>query len=186
MLRLFIAVPLAPGIGKKLSIAQHSLARAKTRVTWVDPESMHITIKFIGDYPASEIGKVRDMMAASLVGCTPSRLHFAGLSFFPNEKSPRVIKVDSTDESGILTHAHNYLDKALCPLGVPSENRRFTPHITLGRLKNTADIGTLVRIAQEYQDFKFGSMDVSSLTLFASKLDRNGPKYTVLDEIDCE
>lgn len=186
MLRLFVAVPLAPGIEKKLFAAQQSLARARTRVSWVEPNCMHLTVKFVGDFPASDLSRLVKIIGESLKGQAPSRLYLRGISFFPNERSPRVIKVDSRDETGLLTHAHNYLDRELCELDIPSEDKRYAPHLTLGRIRNTADTATLVRLADEYSEFEFGSMDVPGLTLFASKLDRSGPKHTVIEEFYCD
>ena len=186
MMRLFVALPLAKGIEKKLFAAQQSLSQARTRVTWVAQDCMHITVKFIGDFPISDIFRLSHLIGDSLKGQPPSRLHLKGIDFFPNERSPRVIKVNSVDETELLKHSHDFLDKAMRQLDVPSEDRKYTSHLTLGRIKNTADISTLVRLAGEYREFGFGSMDVSGLTLFASKLDRNGPKYTVIEEFFCD
>ncbi|MFA4985675.1 MAG: RNA 2',3'-cyclic phosphodiesterase [Candidatus Brocadiia bacterium] len=185
MLRMFVGVPLAPGLDRKFGAIQADLRRAQTHVSWVEPESLHLTVKFIGDFPASRIDFIAGLMTESLAGTSPTCLSFRGVSFFPNERFPKVIKVDASDESGLMTKAHTILDSALLDEGIPSEGRPYHAHLTLGRVKNTKDIPTLVRIANAYSDTEFGSMDVSGLVLFATKLDRSGPRYTVLAEVDC-
>ena len=185
MLRLFVAAPLAPGFDRKFAEVQQRLSAAATRITWVKPGNMHITVKFIGDYPASRLDFLTGLLEETLEGLEPTRLHFRGVTFFPNSRSPRVIKVDTSDESGLLAKSHTRLDEALAAEGVPREDRKFSPHLTLGRIRNTADIPRLVELARAYEDADFGSMDVSSLTLFASKLDRRGPRYTVITEVFC-
>ena len=181
-LRLFIAAPLAPGFDSNLSEVQAALSVARTRVKWVKPSDMHITVKFIGDYPAGQLDDVLQAMDDAVKGLEPTRLTLKGVSFFPRKSRPRVIKIAVKDETEFLLQAHERLEEFLQPLGVRGENKRFSPHITLGRLKNTADLDRLVGMAEEFQDEEFGSMDLSFLRLYASKLSRTGPTYTVIDE----
>ena len=184
MLRLFIAAQLAPGFSKKFGEVQHELSKAKTRMIWVKPENMHITVKFIGDYPASQIGRLTEIVEDSLDGLIPKRLTFKGVSFFPNNRNPRVIKIGLSDETNLLEQSCRYLEEDLADEIKGGVGKSFVPHITLGRLKNTAGIPELVEIASRYEETVFGSMDVSSLTIFASKLSRRGPDYSVVAEID--
>lgn len=181
-LRLFVAAPLVPGFDSKFSEVQAALSVARTRVKWVEPSHMHITVKFIGDYPASRLDEVVHVMQRAVKGLKATRLTLKGVSFFPRRSRPRVIKVPVEDETDFLRQAHERLEKELQPLGIRNDNRQFSPHITLGRLKNTADLKRLVALADEFADEKFGAMDLSFLRLYASKLSRTGPTYTVIEE----
>ena len=184
MLRTFIAVPLAAGFGRKFSELQRVLSQAGTKITWVRPENMHITVKFIGDFPASRLSHLFEIVEDSLSGLQPTRITFKGVSFFPNPRHPRVVIIALEDETGLLEAVHKRLDTALAEEGIRPDNRRFSPHLSLGRVRNNNGISRLAVLAQEYEGQAFGSMDVSSLTVYASKLGRTGPQYSVLAEID--
>ncbi|MEM3030764.1 MAG: RNA 2',3'-cyclic phosphodiesterase [Candidatus Micrarchaeia archaeon] len=167
-MRLFIAVELSDEILSVLSQAQASLPREG--LVFVKKENQHLTLKFLG-----EVGEDRlPTLKAALDGCrrAPFQVTVKGVGVFPSEKFVRVVwaGVHSTELAALAA----CIDNALAPLGFPREERPFSGHITLARVKAKTDVS---RFLARFRDFDFGSCRIDRFVLKRSTLTPRGPIY---------
>jgi 2'-5' RNA ligase len=180
-IRAFIAIDLPPAVKEALGGAARALGERVERgvVRWVRPEQMHLTLRFLGETPLDRLPAVRQAMDAAAGGRAPFELRLDGVGCFPNRNRPRVVWVGLAaadgGESAPLLALKAALDEALAPVGRPPEDRPFTAHLTLGRVKDergargidwTADVPGL-------------EIPVTALHLIESQLKPDGPVYMV-------
>ena len=185
-LRLFIAVEIASQVRSK--IARHLNRRVTDlkRIKWVAPDQFHLTLKFLGDVPQTEMHHVIRAIESACGRIEPFDLVFEEIGAFPNAEHPRTLWVgvsEGVEESTDLAEA---IDAELAEIGFPRESRRFTPHLTIGRVKKGAhedDSGLDAFLLPAKGPAFFGVSSVDSVTLFSSELSRGGPKYEPLAEI---
>jgi len=174
-MRTFVAIDLPPAIRHNIAHVMDLLRPASTRVRWVRPESLHVTLKFIGEISAQALPEIERHLAA-IDAPGPVSLEVRGAGFFPNERAPRVIWLGL--ESGPeLSALAAQVEEALLPLGIPKETRPFTPHLTLGRLKSPARIPALREIFRKQELLEFGSFVAKEFYAFESQLSPGGSVY---------
>lgn len=176
VLRLFIAVPIPQGMKESLKVLQASWKAKAQGVRWVKPEGLHITLKFLGNVHEEKLEGIKEAMRKALSGFTPFEVRVKGTGAFPSTKNPRVLWVGVKDEEGKLKGVFNALEKALQKWGFPREDRPFSPHLTLGRVKGKGDFSFL----EEGSDLDFGPLLVEEVILFKSDLKPEGAEYTPL------
>lgn len=182
--RLFVAVEITEEIRKNLAGLQDDLKRVDADVGWVVPENLHITAKFLGSLDEEKIAAVVDILKDSVSHIKPFDLDYRGVGVLPTEKNPRVIFADVIDAGGILAKIHERLDNQLVALGVEHEDRKFTAHLTVGRIKTRRNVRKLVENLNSYHGFDFGSERVTQVVLMKSDLLPDGPIYTKMHGVD--
>ncbi|MCF6156440.1 MAG: RNA 2',3'-cyclic phosphodiesterase [Candidatus Brocadia sp.] len=182
--RLFVAVEITGEIRKKLAEFQDKLKKVDADVSWVAPENLHITLKFIGAIDEEKIEAVTNIIKDSVTHIRPFDLDYRGIGTLPTEKNPRVIFADVIDPGGVLAKIHERLDNQLMALGVEHEDRNFEAHLTVGRIKTRRNVRKLIENLNSYNGFDFGSEHVSQVVLMKSDLSPEGPIYTKLHSVD--
>ena len=182
--RLFVTVEINEEFREKLVEFQNTLKKADADVSWVTPENLHITLKFIGYIDEEKIASVSDIIKNSVANIHPFNLDYIGVGVFPTEKNPRVIFADIIDLNGILAKTHERLDNQLAALGVEHEERKFEAHLTVGRIKTRRNVRKLMESMNSYSGFKFGAEHITQVVLMKSELSPQGPTYTKLNSID--
>lgn len=188
--RSFVAVSLGNELKGELAALQAKLKNPpKPWIKWVDPENIHITLKFLGDTPLDKIETVKAVITGAAQGVKPFKLKAEGLGVFPNTIRAQVIWVGLTGDTHKLNELQQRLEKRLETIGFPSENRKFSAHLTLGRVRREAtsyqqqEAGKLVETIQ----YRFDSeISVKSIQLMKSQLTPKGPIYTRLTEVPLE
>src|SRR5262245_26766293 len=177
-MRVFIAVELPDEIRKALSDVQRALKQLTNTARWVAPESIHITLKFLGEIPDKRV----DDIDAALTGLTwkPFTVTVRGVGFFPGNRSPRVFWAGM--QAPTMQGLAEKLDTRMERLGFEKEKRAFRPHITLARAKDSRIDSSLVTAAAQYEDYHFGSFIVDRMFLFKSTLKPSGAVYEKLKE----
>jgi len=177
-MRVFIAVDLPNQIRKSLGDVQRELKSLTNTARWVAPESIHITLKFIGEVPDKRIEDIE----AAVTGLTwmPFTITVRGVGFFPGTRSPRVFWAGM--EAPTLQGLTEQLDARMERFGFEKEKRAFRPHITLARAKNTRIDSALVTGAEQFQEHEFGSFTVDRMFLIKSTLKPSGAVYEKLKE----
>ncbi|MGA9883852.1 MAG: RNA 2',3'-cyclic phosphodiesterase [Candidatus Acidiferrales bacterium] len=182
-MRLFVALDLRDDVRSSVAKVIGQLKPTCREARWVRPESMHLTLKFIGhavaDRDIDKLGELR-MALAAVRSKDPIELHFRGIGFFPNERRPRVVWC-GIESSPDLAQVAAEIDQALATLGIPREKREFVPHLTLARIDPPRQVEALVRAAEELQSTDFGSARESRFYLFESKLNPSGAEYTKIE-----
>jgi 2'-5' RNA ligase len=186
-IRSFIAIELPEEVKKGLLRVQDELGLDRYGfIRCVHPEGIHLTLKFLGNVPEPKIPDIVRVMEESSLGISPFQLQITEVGAFPNMRRPRVIWVGIKGELDKLIGWQQRLDNGLVPLGFAKENRPFTPHLTLARLRETCGpqdrvrFGEAVAAAHVELDYKF---KVTSLNLMKSKLLPTGAVYTRLAEV---
>jgi 2'-5' RNA ligase len=188
-IRTFIAIELDESIKDSLIKLQERLKGEAPRgsVRWVRPEGIHLTLKFLGDVPANQIGEITRALARSCQGFAPFYLSCGGLGCFPNLKRPRVLWVGIQEETGTLAQLQKAIEENVAPLGYPTEKRKFSPHLTLGRVQRRVSSGDQRRLGELVKVSEIGTlsqMQVKSVNLMRSDLRPSGAVYTRLAEVE--
>lgn len=186
-IRTFIAIDLPSELRDRLGGV---IGRLKTRgadVKWVRPASIHLTLRFIGEIPAGSVGDVLAAMERAASPAAPVEIEVRGHGTFPPNKRPRVIWVGLSKGEAPLADVFGRLEAELMEAGFGEADKRFSPHLTLGRVRSGRGVsgrgvndalGLLEKAARE----PLGSFTAPGLTLFKSELKPAGAVYTVLGE----
>ena len=184
-MRTFLAINIPDRIENQL---QATIRRMEDfvpaqAVRWVRPNSAHLTLKFLGEIKPEFIGQIEAVVSPLVQGLKPMNLSVGGVGVFPNLKRPRVLWVGVEDQADSLRSLRNQLQESFEEYGFEAERRRFTPHLTLGRVKRGTSTGTMHQITQSLAEFELGVLGVikaEALILFESKLSPQGASYRAL------
>ncbi|HVK16253.1 MAG TPA: RNA 2',3'-cyclic phosphodiesterase [Fimbriiglobus sp.] len=179
--RTFIGVEVGNDVRQNAVTLQQSLARSGAAVSWASATNLHVTLLFLGEVDDRELHAVSRAMADAVAGEPPFALRVQGVGAFPNLRRPKTVWAGIADGAAELVRLHGLLEPPLLALGAyRREDRTYSPHLTLGRVKSEADGQALAPVLPKYADWTGGRTTVSELVLFASDLRRDGPVYTVL------
>ncbi len=178
-MRLFVAVDIPENILATLDTVIARL-RPSAHIQWSPVRNLHITTKFIGEWPEDRIGEV-DATLRRLTARAPLPISISGLGFFPNPRAPRVFWAGVEAPPGLIDLAGE-TDRALASLGIESERRAYSPHLTLARIKEPVPLGPLHQAISGLPSTDFGSFTADRFHLYRSQLQRGGSIYTKLSE----
>ncbi len=186
-IRAFIAIELPAVILQKLGEIEDLLKPQMPPdcIRWVKPDSIHLTLKFLGQVPSDQIALITSSLKNALLSHHAFSLEVVGAGCFPDLHHPRVIWVGvKEDASGhLLQHVQRTVEHAISPLGYPAESRDFSPHLTLGRLARdvrTIDLKKVGDVIGASQIGSLGRWDVTNVALIKSDLRPTGAVYSVL------
>jgi 2'-5' RNA ligase len=181
-MRCFIAIDIGDDVRNKLADLQKQL-KEKTgfskAVKWTRPDSIHLTLKFLGEIDRKEsvsISKTVEQVAANY---GKFELNVEGVGYF-GKNCPRVLWAGCGEGSKQLKILQNDLENALAESGWKKEKRTFSPHLTLCRIKSRKAGYKIMKIAEEFSDYKIGSIYADKLKIYESNLTPDGAKYSVL------
>ncbi len=175
-MRLFVGLDIPDDIEQRLARLIESL-RPAARLRWSPPSNFHITTKFIGEQPESQLGALKAALAA-----IPSRqmeIAIRGLGWFPNPHNPRVFfaAVRAPEALQALASA---TDAATATLGVERETRQYSPHLTLARINPGTDLAEVRRRVAALPSDDFGLFRPAAFHLYLSSPSDHGPVYSKL------
>jgi 2'-5' RNA ligase len=179
-IRSFIAIEVASNVGQGLAELQEELARdvPGRAVRWVEPGNIHLTLKFLGDTETSSIGAIESRLEEVASGFGPFEIRLGKLGCFPNPRRPRVVWVGIEGNLEPLLGLQQAVEQSLAELGWPPESRRFHPHLTLGRVKDSRQvIEARLPWGRQRAD---GQQYVNEVCLIESDLRPTGAVYSVL------
>jgi len=179
-IRTFIAIDLPDTVKSFLKETAHELKGFGAHVRWVRPESIHLTLKFLGNVNRDLVPTLEAELNSILSRERSFPLSMSGLGAFPGLKRPRVIWAGLDDPGRRLTPLVAGIDDRLEPLGFKKEKRPFRPHLTLGRVKSPRGVGELVAAVRRMMDVSGPSFTAEKAFLFQSVLKPSGAEYTPL------
>lgn len=182
--RTFIAVNLTNSLKERLGGVIDQLRSANADVRWVKPQNLHLTLKFLGYIEIGQLEPVFGMASQAARETDIFTISFTGLGGFPNLFHPRVIWVGVDKGKEEITRLASLIEANLSRLGFKSEERGFSPHLTLGRVKSSKGLDNLIKIIPTIEDVSSsGEMDVIKIEVMGSQLTRDGAIYTTLREL---
>jgi len=180
--RSFIAIELPDELKLGLVKLQAQLKSGNPPpVKWVDPNGIHLTLKFLGNVPADRIGDITGAIEKAAQGIPPFHLEVKDLGVFPNLRRVQVAWVGISGEVDRLCQLQQRIESNLAPLGFAPESRPFTPHLTLARVRDRASSDERQRFGQLIANAKFEAafaFEVEAISLMRSQLTREGAIYS--------
>ena len=184
-MRVFIAIDIGEEIRAALSDLQQQLQSKvdikKSDVKWVNPENIHLTLKFLGEIKDEKVVEVCNITEDVAGRHKNFELDVESVGSFGG-RSARVVWVGVGRGCDNLLELQKDLDEQLASAGWPQEARKFTGHLTLCRVRNPKAGVKLAQVSEAYGDFKLGTMSADSVTVYQSQLRPTGPIYTVLGD----
>lgn len=181
-LRCFIAIEIPEAIKRAIVSSIDGLKKSGADVKWVSPEHIHITLQFLGETEEALVPVINETLDKILLPYSSFYIKIAGVGCFPDTRRPRVIWV-GTEESQPVINLHGDIAKGMARLGYREEERNFTPHLTIGRVKSNRNMGGLLKKIDEIKTTYFSAFEVQNITLMKSELKPSGAKYYSLAEI---
>ncbi|MFN3479373.1 MAG: RNA 2',3'-cyclic phosphodiesterase [Thermodesulfovibrionales bacterium] len=180
-IRSFISINLNETLKNEINNLLTDLKKHNFDVKWVPVENLHVTLKFLGHIQMELVAKVKERLYNIVSNFKPFRLRFNGLGFFPDKKRPRVVWIDISD-SDVLKYLQEMIEERLAEIGFAREEKGFSPHLTIGRIRSLRDREKLVGIVETIKDREFGIIDVDRVFLMKSDLRPGGAQYSVIAE----
>src|SRR5450755_1887628 len=189
-MRIFIGIDLNPEVRIRISRFLEGVSAFAPEARWVRPESLHITLKFIGEQKPEQVEAITERLRG--VESSAFDIRSAGYGFFPTATAPRVFWIGIQADSQLAELAQG-IDMAVAELGIPREDRPYSPHLTLARgsgrsgsPKRQKDDGpnpsfaVLEKRLTAMSGIDFGTMTAREFILYESQLSSGGSKYTKL------
>ena len=151
-------------------------------VKLVEPQNIHITLKFLGDVKENLIDEIEQIMKDAVKKIQPFTIKLEGTGVFPNQNYVRVVWIEIKEAQVIETIA-NTIDEHLSKLGFKKEKRGFSPHLTIGRVKTAKNKQQLLKVIEKYVDVEFSIQEINSIKLKKSDLTSAGPIYTTIRDV---
>lgn len=191
-MRLFVALDIPDELRRAVADAVAPLKSIVPQARWARPESWHLTLKFIGEFPEAKLGELKQALERAgeeMRQCSapPVALEFRGAHFFPSRSQPRVFAVASADSPGATPIAElaRSVEEPLAALKIPKEERSFRAHLTLARfdppLRKGPALDALLAEAARLDAAPLGKMRAVEFDLYRSQLGRGGALYTKLE-----
>lgn len=184
--RAFVAVNLEPGLKEALAHVQQRLKETRADVGWVRPENIHLTLKFLGQVGENRLGAVGEALGAAARGFGSFRLVLGGLGAFPQPRAARVIWIGISHGAEAVAKLQARVETGLEPLGFPREQRPFSAHLTLGRVRGPGHREQLAVALSSMPTEPVGEMVLDRIELMKSDLGPEGARYSVLQSFPLE
>jgi 2'-5' RNA ligase len=179
-IRTFIAIDPGPAIRQRLVSLQENLAKSGIEVKWVEPDNLHLTLLFLGEVRDTDLLAVCRVVGDHVQNHSIFSMTVEKVGCFPNHRRPRVLWVGVGEGAKEVTAIHDDLENPLMELGCyRKEDRHYTPHLTLGRVKSERPNDLSTTLAK-YATWNAGHTMVREILVMGSELSPAGPVYTVL------
>ena len=178
LIRCFVAIEIPDYLKSKIDQYTNSLKQVAPKIKWIKARNLHITLKFLGEIPHTMVQQVQNELFGITKIVQSFEMSIQGAGFFPNQYKPRVIWLGiQNDENHSIFKLHEWVDKKLEPLGFVREKRRFSPHLTLGRIKFPGNYSELADFINQ-NEFQPSVFKINEVVLMKSVLKPTGAEYS--------
>ena len=182
MVRTFIAFDINnPSVLQKFTEVQDSLVRTGADLRIVDPQNIHMTMRFLGDVSVGRIDSIHECMKKTDFSAFTCEIH--GVGVFPHIGHPRVVWAGISKGSDELKKIADQLENGLRQLGFRPDPKGFSPHLTLARIRTGRNKAELAHLIQQMEGYEFGTVKADCLKLKKSVLTPKGPIYSTLRDV---
>jgi RNA 2',3'-cyclic 3'-phosphodiesterase len=182
-IRTFVAIELPGELKQAVDKLIVGLKPFGPDVRWVRAANLHFTLRFLGDVEQNDIAKLGEQIKRQLSGLPSFRIKLAGLGCFPNMRRPRVVWVGADGALDSLKALAGRVETACIECGFGKGDKPFSPHLTIGRIKDSRGLEPLVKRLEAVQ-FSSAEFTVEQVIIFKSDLSPRGPTYTPLAKLD--
>lgn len=183
-MRLFIAIEIPDEVKREMAKAQDMLRRSGAEAGWTRPEGIHLTLKFLGEVNGSRVPEIMDSLKSAVAGTGRLHIEISGAGAFPNPNSPRVAWMSVTGDVERLAKTQAAIEDAMAGLGFRREDRKFSPHLTLARVRRIRSRGRWLAALDGIKNVRLPGFDADSISLMKSELKPSGAVYTELGRVD--
>lgn len=180
-MRCFVAVPVAEPVRDLIVRVQEVLRRSDADVRWVARDTLHLTLKFLGDLADDQVAALRRGLAEETGRWRPLALTYSGIGTFPERGEARVVWAGATGDVERLSGLAASVERHAEAVGVGPERFPFKPHLTIGRVKSGRKMNRLRAAIEAQSEVPLGKDEVSAIVLFRSTLTAEGPIYDVVE-----
>jgi RNA 2',3'-cyclic 3'-phosphodiesterase len=184
LMRAFIAIEIPDEIKMEIAGIQEQLRETKVDASWPRPEGVHLTLKFLGEIAEARTAEIMNGIRTAVQDIGPFRLEVRGVGTFPNPKNARVVWIGLGGDSEKLTKLQAAVEDAMIRIGMAREERAFTPHLTVGRIKFIRSRDIWIRALDEVKDISMPGFDVLTVSLMKSELKPSGAVYTEMGKVE--
>lgn len=182
-IRIFICFELSKDVTNSLRDLIHYLKTFGRGVRWVRHDGIHLTLKFIGEIEASKLDDIEAVVEKVVKNYKPFKIKLAGKGAFPNLKRPKVFWIGISDMENTIKKIQVELEDAFEKEGFPREERGFSPHLTLGRVKFQDPTVSKISLEMERMTVEEIEFTLNEVVIMQSDLQPNGAMYTPLRKI---
>ena len=179
-IRSFIAIEVPQALKSRIEELQRELRRTDADAKWVRREAIHLTLKFLGSIPQEAVEKISRALAPVISAWVPFEIRIHGMGGFPSSRNPRVVWVGLDRGKGEVHSLQQAIERPLAELSFPPEDRPFSPHLTLGRVRSSRGKSALAQVLEKHREVEIGNFRASEVFLFRSELKPSGAVYTKL------
>jgi len=183
-MRAFIAIELPDEIKQGIARVQDQLKRSGASAGWTRPEGIQLTLKFLGEVPDAKAQEIMAALTGAVKGSGTLNLEIAGAGAFPNVKMPRVLWIGVVGDIEKLTVLQALIEDVMEKAGFEREMRKFSPHLTLARIKFPKPRENWQHVVEGIKDVKLGGFETGHVSLMKSELKRGGAVYTEVGRAD--
>ena len=177
--RGFIAIDVNPT--KTIEKYLWNIRESQADVKLVDINNVHVTLKFLGNVQLSQLDGIITVMDAAVKDAKPFEMKLVGSGVFPNRSYVRVVWI-GLDVEPVLEQMVERIENGLLDLNFKPERRKFSPHLTVARVRTAWKKEELLEVVDRFHDTEFGVQQVNCIRLMQSELKPEGPIYTLLHE----
>jgi len=183
-MRTFVAIDFSPQIRGKIGeiIEYFKTQTPDYALKWVEPQNLHMTIKFLGEVSEGHLRTIKDVLSDTLEGRSAFEIEVTGMGMYPSGQKPRVIWL-GVEGSETLKDIHKSLDQALQKASIPPDKRGLSPHLTIARVRRNVETLIVQDIGKTLSQFKIDSLGkctIDRIVLYKSTLTPSGPIYDPL------
>ncbi len=176
-IRTFVCIEIPVSVRERIAELQRDLRRAEAQISWTKPSNIHLTLKFLGDVARSRIERVTQAVERAASSIASFEIEVGGAGCFPSPRSPRVLWIGLAGLPDSLRQMHARIEDELYGEGFPREAKRFSPHLTIGRVRAPKNASKLAEelMATGFEPEKFQAREV---IVMKSELNPSGSVYT--------
>ena len=184
-MRTFIAVEVPDSAKDRIAQLVNQLKATGTDIRWVEPGNIHVTLKFLGNIETGQPEAIREGLSAALDAAVPFDLKLGRIGAFPDMNRPRVFWISIVEGRDELVAMQQRIESELHARGFVREERPFSPHLTIGRVRSPRGLAKLTDLVRDMA-FETEPFTVKRAAVVKSDLKPDGPLYTVIDHVELE